>query len=86
MDALVFLGLHDDVTALPTHELIQARDHTHRLVRVHAARRGPALSYLEAGTVRFETWTASRPLCEGPAALHERVHIPGKHTKILLRP
>jgi 2-desacetyl-2-hydroxyethyl bacteriochlorophyllide A dehydrogenase len=83
---VVLLGLHDDDTALPSHELIRREimltgsfTYSDRDVR-------RALALRAAGRVRGDGWTTTRPLADGPEAFHELVHAPGGQTKILLRP
>jgi threonine dehydrogenase-like Zn-dependent dehydrogenase len=83
---VVLLGLHDDDTPLPSHELIR-REITLTGTFAYAERDvRRALALLVAGKVRGDGWTTTRPLADGPAAFHELVHAPGAQTKILLQP
>jgi 2-desacetyl-2-hydroxyethyl bacteriochlorophyllide A dehydrogenase len=84
--SVVFLGLHDDDTPISSHELIRREIRLTGSFTYAPRDLRRALSFLASGRIRFEPWTASRPLRDGAAVFDDLVRAPGKHTKILLRP
>lgn len=83
---VVLLGLHEDESVLPTHEIVRRElaltgSYTYTDDDVLAAYR-----LLAAGAIDSTGWTEVRPLSAGPAAFEELVDRPGASTKILLKP
>jgi 2-desacetyl-2-hydroxyethyl bacteriochlorophyllide A dehydrogenase len=83
---IVLLGLHDDDLPILSRELTRreitlAGSYTYTWTDIRRS-----LDLLAGGQIRFDTWTASRPLADGATAFHELVHTPGALAKILLRP
>jgi threonine dehydrogenase-like Zn-dependent dehydrogenase len=82
----VLLGLHDNETPLPSHEIVRREitvtgsfTYTPKDVR-------RALALLAAQRVRFDTWTTSRPLTEGATAFADLLRHPGPRSKVFLCP
>jgi 2-desacetyl-2-hydroxyethyl bacteriochlorophyllide A dehydrogenase len=84
--SVVLLGLHDDDTPISSHEIIRREisltgsfTYTPKDVR-------RSLAFLAQERIRFDGWTASRPLSEGPTAFDELLRAPSARAKVFLRP